>query len=674
VRHASVRRVTIACLLLVAALLAAARPASATTERRERGALVIEGIPEIPPRVSDRLMQYQNTRSALMYDWTVDGMAVLIGTRFGETVQVHQVERPGGDRTQITFYPEPIGGASANPDPKTRGFLFTKDVGGAENFQIHFHDFETGADRLLTDGTSRNTGPRWSNRGDRLAFASTRRNGRDLDLYVVELARPGQARAVLEREGAWSVLDWSPDDRRLLVQNEVSVHENYLHLLDLETGTLTQVNPKPGKISYQEALFAKRGHGLYLTSDEGSEFQRLRHLDLDTGRFTDLTAAIPWDVEEIEISPDGERLAFTVNENGYGRLYLLETAAGKAAPVAGLPNGVVERLRFDPEGARLAFSMGSAAAPADVHVLELKAGPPGRTAGRLTRWTTSEVGGLNPAAFVAPERVEYPTFDRQEGGPRRIPAFYFKPRKGSGPFPVLINIHGGPEAQYRPTFSATTQYFVNELALAVLAPNVRGSSGYGKTYLTLDNGMRREDSVKDVGALLDWIATRPELDASRVVVTGGSYGGYMVLAAMTHYSHRLRAGIDTVGISNFVTFLRNTSSYRQDLRRVEYGDERDPKMLEFLAQISPLSSVDRIRKPIFIIQGQNDPRVPLSESEQMLSAIKKNGVPAWYLMAKDEGHGFRKKTNLDYYSSAIVLFLETHVLGAAASAGAPPGS
>jgi dipeptidyl aminopeptidase/acylaminoacyl peptidase len=660
-------------LLSVSAALAAA-PAPPGGERRERGSLVIEGIPEIPPRVIDRLIQYQNTRSALVFDWTADGAAILIGTRFGETVQVHRVERPGGDRAQVTFYPEPIGSASANPDPKTRGFLFVKDVGGGENFQFYYHDFESGTDALLTDGQSRNTGPRWSHRGDRFAYSSTRRNGRDHDLYVADRARPEEARRVLEREGAWSVLDWSTDDRRLLVQREVSVSESYLHELDLATGALTQVNPKPGTIAYEEAVYARRGRGLYLTSDEGSEFLRLRHLDLDSGRFTDLTAAIPWDVEEIELSPAGDRLAFTVNEHGYGRLYLMETATSKPVAVAGIPAGIVDRLRFDPEGERLAFSLGSASAPADAYVLDLADRAPDRKAGRLTRWTTSEVGGLNPDTFIAPERVEFPTFDRKDGAPRRIPAFYFKPRKGTGPHPVLITIHGGPEAQYRPSFSATLQYFVNELGLAVLAPNVRGSSGYGKTYLTLDNGVKREDSVKDIGALLDWIGTRPELDASRVVVQGGSYGGYMVLATMTHYSDRLRAGIDTVGISNFVTFLKNTSGYRQDLRRVEYGDERDPKMLEFLGQISPLNRVDRIRKPLFIIQGQNDPRVPLSESEQMLAAIKQNGVPAWYLMAKDEGHGFRKKANQDYSSSAIVLFLETHVLGGPAGDGATTGS
>ena len=194
-------------------------------------------------------------------------------------------------------------------------------------------------------------------------------------------------------------------------------------------------------------------------------------------------------------------------------------------------------------------------------------------------------------------------------------------------------------------------------------PNVRGSSGYGKAYLQLDNGYQREDSVKDIGALLDWVARQSELDAERVAVIGGSYGGYMVLASMTHYDDRLRAGIDIVGISNFVTFLENTQDYRRDLRRVEYGDERDPEMRAFLEKISPTTNAGKITKPLFVAQGLNDPRVPASESEQMVEVIRENGGVVWYLLARDEGHGFRKKANRDYYGRAVVLFLQEHLLG-----------
>jgi dipeptidyl aminopeptidase/acylaminoacyl peptidase len=231
---------------------------------------------------------------------------------------------------------------------------------------------------------------------------------------------------------------------------------------------------------------------------------------------------------------------------------------------------------------------------------------------------------------------------------------------------VLIYIHGGPESQFRPGFSPVFQYYLNELGLAVIAPNVRGSTGYGKNFLKLDNGYKREDSVKDIGKLLDWIKQQPELDSSRVAVIGGSYGGYMVLASMAHFNNRLRCGIDVVGISNFVTFLENTKSYRRNLRRVEYGDERDPRMRRHLERISPTANAHKIAKPILIIQGQNDPRVPASEAEQMLHAIRRNGGEAWYMLAKDEGHGFRKKSNREFYDKTVILFLQKHLLGSSA--------
>jgi dipeptidyl aminopeptidase/acylaminoacyl peptidase len=198
--------------------------------------------------------------------------------------------------------------------------------------------------------------------------------------------------------------------------------------------------------------------------------------------------------------------------------------------------------------------------------------------------------------------------------------------------------------------------------VARLLPNVRGSSGYGKTFLKLDNETLREDSVKDFGALLDWIKTRDDLDPDRVMVTGGSYGGYMTLAVATHYADRIRCALDVVGVSNFVTFLERTEAYRRDLRRVEYGDERDPKMREFLLRIAPVNNAEKITKPLFVVQGRNDPRVPWTESEQMVATLKKRGTPVWYLLAKDEGHGFVKKKNQDFQFYATVAFVQEHLL------------
>jgi dipeptidyl aminopeptidase/acylaminoacyl peptidase len=324
-------------------------------------------------------------------------------------------------------------------------------------------------------------------------------------------------------------------------------------------------------------------------------------------------------------------------------------------PLPELPVGQIFGLDFSPDGKRLGMTLISSQSPGDAYSIDL-------ASGGLTRWTFSEAGGLDTSRFASPEVVEFPTFDQVGGESRMIPAFYYRP-PGEGPFPVVVNIHGGPEGQARPFFNPITQYYVLEMGIAVLFPNVRGSSGYGKSYLLLDNAEKREDSVRDIGALLDWIETRPELDSDRIAVVGGSYGGYMVLASMVHFDDRLRAGIDLVGISNFVTFLENTSDYRRDLRRVEYGDERDPEMRAFLESISPTNHAAKINKPLFVVQGLNDPRVPASESEQMVDVIRDHGGTVWYLMAKDEGHGFDKKANRDYFSHAAVLFLEQYLIG-----------
>jgi dipeptidyl aminopeptidase/acylaminoacyl peptidase len=619
------------------------------------GSLVIEDIPPIPRRIVEGMERYRNTRSAAIADWSADGDGMLISTRFGETRQIHFVARPGGARRQLTFFDEPVRGAAVRPDPSRAGFLFLIDRGGSEDHQVYYFDRTTGASTRLTAGAAKHGSVVWSNRGDRWACYRIPEGGSDWEICVGEAARPGPLRVVLREEGAWSPVDWSPDDRRLLARRYISVNESRYAIVDLETGEWTPVHPTDGPIGYGAAAWSRDGKGIYLVSDEGSEFRRLRYYDLGTGRLTVLTPDIPWNVRGIELSPDGGRLAFTTNEGGIARLYLLDTRRGKIRPLPGVPEGWITGLRFDPDGERLAFTVNSPRTPGDVYAIDTGTG-------EVVRWTFSEVGGLDPGSFVVPELIHYETFDSIAGAPRRIPAFYYRPRRGDGPFPVLVQIHGGPEVQYVPQFSPTIQYLVAEMGIAVLAPNVRGSNGYGRSYLRLDDGYRREDTVRDIGRLLDWIETRPELDAARVGVYGGSYGGYMVLASMTHYDDRLRCAVDVVGISNFVTFLENTRGYRRDLRRAEYGDERDPAMRVFLERISPTTNAARITKPMFVVQGLNDPRVPAGEAEQIVAAIRANGGSVWYLLARDEGHGFRKKKNRDYFSHAMALFLEEYLL------------
>ncbi|MDQ3175417.1 MAG: alpha/beta fold hydrolase, partial [Acidobacteriota bacterium] len=528
------------------------------------------------------------------------------------------------------------------------------DTGGNEFFQGYRYDLANGNITLLTDGKSRNTGGVWSNSGQWLVYGTTRRNGKDVDLYVINPADPKSDKALSQLEGGgWGAADWSPDDRQIILFEFISANESYLWLVNAATGEKTLLTPKGGaeKIAYGGGQFSKDGKGIYVTTDRDSEFQRLAYVDLATKQHKFLTDHIKWDVDEFDISPDGKILAFVTNEDGIARLHMLDTTTGKEKPVAKLPIGQIFGIDWHENGTDLGFTLVSARSTSDVYSLDVKTG-------NVDRWTFSETGGLNTEKFSEPELVRWKTFDD-----KMISGFlYLPPAKFKGPRPVVINIHGGPEGQARPDFLGRNNYFLDEMGVVIIFPNIRGSSGYGKTFLKLDNGFLREDSYKDINALIDWIKTRPELDADRIMVTGGSYGGHMTLAVATNYNDRIRSALSVVGPSNLVTFLKNTQDYRRDLRRVEYGDERDPKMAEFLEKTAPLNNVQKIKKPLFVVQGKNDPRVPASESEQMVAAVRKNGTPVWYLMAKDEGHGFAKKKNVDFQFYATIMFMQEHLL------------
>lgn len=623
-------------------------------EKREIGNLVLENIPEIPESLNERLNHYHNTRDAYVADWLNNGRGLLISTRFGESAQLHIVEKPGATRKQVTFFPEPIFSASVCPAPGANGFLFAKDVGGNENYQLYYHNQNTGHYYLLTDGVSRHGSGLWNRQGTAIAYNSTKGNENDHALYLYTFGELPGERLAFKGEGYWYPVDWSPCGQMLTVINYRSINESFLYILDIRRGGLAPVLAKPN-VACRGGYWSADGAALYFSSDEFSESLQLTRFRLRDKKQELLAPQLPWEVESMRLSPSGRQLAFVLNDNGISRLYFMDTATGEYQAFSGLPDGIISNLRWRPDGKQLAITADTPQAPADVYVINLRDST-------TCRWTYSEVGGLDPCLFVKPELVHYPTFDLLGSQARNIPAFYFMPVKGKGPFPVLIYIHGGPESQYRPCFSPIIQYYLNELGIAVVAPNVRGSSGYGKHFLKLDNGFKREDSVRDIGKLLDWIDARPELDSARVAVIGGSYGGYMVLSSMAHFNGRLRCGVDIVGISNFVTFLENTKSYRRNLRRVEYGDERNPRMRRHLERISPTANAHKITRPILIVQGLNDPRVPASEAEQMLHAIRRNGGVAWYMLAKDEGHGFRKKPNRDYYNKAVILFLQRYLL------------
>lgn len=628
-----------AAMVGAAAMLAVAGPAMA--ERIEKGALVLENVPEAPAALTERLNQYVNVRAASFQGWLPSG-GVLISTRFGDAAQLHKVETPLGARTQLTFYPDRIAGAAVQPGG-AGAFAFAKDSGGDEFFQAYLFDPKAGRALQFSEPGTRNQSAVWSQDGKRIAWTRATAQDPNYDILVADAADPASRTVALEGTGQVFPIDWSPDGSQLLLGRYISVAESKRFLLDLTSGAVRELTPKL-KVSYDGGEFLPDGRSIILLSDEGSQFARLVELDLDTGKRTPLTPKLDWDVESFALSKDGRVLAYSVNEAGLSKLTIMDLRTKRALPQPDLPPGIVGGLEWDDAGRRLGFTFTSAQSSGDVWSFDLETGG-------LTRWTQSEIGGLDPQGFVTPELIRWTSFDKKE-----ITGFLYKP-KGEGPFPVIVTIHGGPEGQFRPGFSSTLQYWVNEMGVAVIAPNVRGSSGYGKDFLALDNGMKREDSVRDIGALLDWIEASSDLDASRVMVHGGSYGGYMVYAAATTYPERLAGAISVVGISNFVTFLENTMGYRRDLRRVEYGDERDPKMRAHLQKISPLTNAARITKPLFIVQGLNDPRVPASEAEQMLAAVRANGAKVWYMAAKDEGHGFAKKANQEAQRAAEAQFI-----------------
>jgi dipeptidyl aminopeptidase/acylaminoacyl peptidase len=638
-------------LLLLTAALFTNVPALAVS-RVERGNLTFDNIPEAPADLAEKLDGYLNARQATPLGWSPQGQ-LLIATRFGDVDQLHLVDQAGGARRQLTFLHEPIAEAAFSPDPARNAYVYLKDVGGNENTQLYYQRLGEPAAKLLTDGKSMNGAPRWSNSGREVAFFSTARDGRSYDIDIVDPETgtlPHLALAGDSSGAAWSVLDWSPDDSKLLVLKAVSSDEGYLYVVDLSSGQKRKVDPAAAKVGIAGAKFTRDGQGVYFISDRDGEFARLRYMNLYTNEKTVISGHIPWDIEELAISRDGHYLAYVSNEAGAGKLNLLDlrTHQDLTPPRLRVP-GVIGSLSFDAEGTRLSFGFAAPNQPRDAYVLDI-------AQNRLQAWTLSEAGPVDLGKFVTPRLAEFPTFDREDGKARQIPLYIYEPTT-PGPHPVLILLHGGPESQFRPGFDPWIQYVVNELGFAVIAPNVRGSSGYGKTYMALDNGMLREDAVKDVGAMLVWIGLQRAFDGKHVVVAGGSYGGYLTLATLVNYSDRLRGGVDVAGIGDFVSFLTNTAPYRQAQRRAEYGDERDPAMRSFLRRISPLTNADRITRPLLVVHGKNDPRVPLSEAEQIVNKLRAKDREVWYLLAADEGHGYRKKQNRDAYYATFAQFL-----------------
>lgn len=640
----------IAALLCLASSLALPVSSSRASSVELPPALTADGIPPIPVSLEARIQPYLDYRSARFLGWNPANRSMLIVTRLDDTRQLYEVAAPGAARRQLTFSEEPVlsGSYAAQRGDVT---LVIADTGGDEQFQIYRVD--AGRMQLLTPGAGRNLGVRWTRDGRLIGYSTTQRTGVDTDLHIMDPRDPASDHMVMPgRGGGWSFSDFSADGTRAILFNYISVAQSGLYEFDVESRVLRALFPATlEQVSFGAARYGPDDR-VFAITDQSSEYRYLAEIDRTTGIPRRLNPETNWSVDEFEIDPRGRFIAYSVNENGVSRLRFLDIGGGMPLAAPELPEGIITGLEVAPWGV-VGFSMSSATSPGDAFSVD-----PETMA--VTRWTYSETGGIDPERNAAPQLLTTRSFD---GLPISGLLYRPDPTKFPGRRPLLVGVHGGPESQSRPGYLGRSNFLVNELGIALFFPNVRGSTGYGKTFVALDNGPdRRERSVRDIGAFLKVLRHDPAIDRQRMAITGGSYGGYMTLAALARYPSKFRAGLSVVGISNFVTFLERTRGYRRDLRRIEYGDERIASQRRKLDAISPLTRVDRIRAPLMVVTGANDPRVPPSEAEQIVAAIRARRGVAWQLLASDEGHGFARKPNADYQFLASVLFWDRYLL------------
>jgi dipeptidyl aminopeptidase/acylaminoacyl peptidase len=615
--------------------------------------IVAEGVPTVPAALTAELAPYLNLGGASFRGWHSTRREAIVTTRIGEATHLHTMAAPLAKRVALTSGIEPA--KSGLMQPEGTLLVYSADVGGNENYQLYLKDTADPKKQpvRLTDGKSRNIEACWSRDGRHIAFSTNRRNGKDSDIVIKEALAPYAERVVhTGTSPGWGPVEWSPDGTMLLLRQSMGQTESRLWTMDVATAKKTQITPKSVRYYFTQPAFAEGGKAVYALANFESDFLSPTRIDVAAATLRKLEGGPTWDGEELVVSEDGTRLVVAFNVEGFSELRCWDLATGKPLPAPKLKPGVVANLAFRPNSHEIGFSLNSEDSASDAWSADLDTG-------LVNRWTARTTKPKKEIPCPEPTITRVTSFDGVS-----IPALVYHPdpKKFPGKRPVLMIFHGGPEGQSRPGYRGSFHFYLNELGVALVYPNVRGSTGYGRKFLALDDGVKRGDAIKDVGALLDWVAKSDRLDSRRVAAYGGSYGGFMSLACLVNYADRFRCGVDNVGIANFVTFLRDTSDYRRNARRMEYGDERKPEVKAFLDGISPANHADQIRSPLMIVQGKNDPRVPFTEAEQMRDAVKAKGGTVWFVMAKDEGHGFVKKANADYQFAATILFLRAHLL------------
>ena len=626
------------------------------------------------------IQQYLSIKSASGPTFSPDARQIAYLTNVTGTSQVWLIDLPNGKPRQLTNYEDNVSFVRWLPDGG--GLIFGKARGGDENTQFFWMKTDgSGVRELTKDPKVRHNFGAISDDGKTIYYASNKRNRNYFDIYRMNIAS-GDEELILQHDGSNSVAAVNSDGTKVIVSRagtELSL-DNDLYLVDTKTKRATHLTPHTGSAQFGNAEFLQDGSSIVFTTNDGREFEniavmRKKNVALDdwstANREVTFIDNTNWDTDVIAMTPDPSVMAYTINREGFSELYLRKVETrGKPAfskismqteAIALSPQGIVGGLTFSKDQRKLVFSFVSPRHNSDVWLYDLNTR-------KLTQLTNSDRSGIPQESFVTPTLIKYKAFDGRD-----IPAWYYRPRRfgdraviessSNGSVvthvgPVIVSVHGGPEGQSRPGFNALFQYYLSR-GYAILDPNVRGSTGYGKTYTHLDDVRNREDSVKDLAAAHEWLVKDGGADPKRIAVMGGSYGGYMTMAAITLNPDLWAAAVNTVGIVNWETFLKNTSGYRRRQREVEYG--RLDRDIDFLRSISPVAKVDRIKTPLFVIHGKNDPRVPYTEAEQIVKAIRDRGGIVEYKLFDDEGHGISKlKNRLELYP-LVADFLDKYM-------------
>lgn len=645
------RRVREVALALLLAGLVGASVAAQSGQFSPSKNVEAVGVPPIPASLAREIQPYNSPYGLPVAGWNPFKREIWL-KGLSSVTWISRVASPGATPETSAIYIQSSGIYDIYFQPQGKYLAYTRDANGNESFQLYLYEISARNSTLLSDGKSRNTEPVWSNAGDKIIYSSTPAGAEGVSLRLLNPFDPKTDRLFEQSSGSYlKAYDWSPDDKAVVYCDFSSNTSSRLWLANVGSGKSVSLSEKSDTPElYDFPQFSKDGKGVYVVTDHDSDFRRLAYIDLSSRKISYVPSPAQWDVEEFQLAPDGRNVAFITNEEGVSKLHLFDLVDRKEHETPQLPVGIISDPKWNRESTDVAFNLKSPRSPLDVYSVNL------RTA-KVELWAKSVMNRTDTSKFSQPEVIHWQTFDK-----RTLSGFLYRPpERFKGKRPVIIDIHGGPEEQYRPNFLYEDNYVLNELGVAKIYPNVRGSSGYGKSFLNLDNGVRREDAVKDIGALLEWIKAQPDLDPERVLVEGVSYGGYLALSTACEYSDRIRATISDSGISDLAGFVEHTEGWRRDLQRAEFGDERDPKIREFMDRTAPLNNAQKIKKPLLIIQGQNDPRVPAGDAAKLVAATK-DRIPVWYILAKDEGHGFMKQPNRDYRLYATILFVKEFLL------------